>query len=204
MLDARTEPHAANQKSEIRTQGSNAPHPTPLLKAAGLTLGGLALGAVPGPFQRRALAAAPGTEKKLLFIFQTGGNDGLNTVIPRGDPDYSTTTRPTLFIPENLALDTGNGFAQLHPGLQPLSEIYNHVPLNGQPGAGNLAVLHRIGYAGQSQSHFDSQQYWQNGVPGNARLEEGFSTATSPARWISRAKPTASSRRRSRARRWWR
>jgi uncharacterized protein (DUF1501 family) len=113
-------------------------------------------------------------ERKLLFIFQTGGNDGVNTVIPRGDAEYSATTRPSLYIPENLALDTGNGFAQLHPRLQPMMEIYSHSRLNGQDGPGNLAVLHRVGYAGQSQSHFNSQHYWQNGVPGNAKLEEGL------------------------------
>ncbi len=144
------------------------------LKAASLALGGAALGVGPGSLQRRLWAAMPGRERKLLFIFQMGGNDGINTVIPRGDPDYNTTTRPTLFIPENLGLDTGNGFAQLHPALQPLMEIYNHSRLNGQGGAGNLALLHRVGYAGQSQSHFDSQQFWQNGVPGDSKLEEGI------------------------------
>lgn len=144
-------------------------------KAATLGLGGLTLGSVPGPFQRRLLAAAPGgNRRKLLFIFQSGGNDGINTVIPRGDPDYSTATRPTLFVPEATALDTGNGFAQLHPSLQPLMEIYNQSGLNGVEGPGNLALLHRVGYANQSRSHFDSQQFWQNGVPGDPKLEEGL------------------------------
>jgi uncharacterized protein (DUF1501 family) len=129
---------------------------------------------LPSWWQRQLLAGTPDDRKKLIFIFQTGGNDGLNTVIPRGDPDYSPETRPSLFLPQNLGLDSGNGFAQFHPRLQPLMEIYNRMPLNGQPGPGNLAVLHRVGYSGQSQSHFDSQQYWQNGVPGNSKLEEGM------------------------------
>ncbi|HOW68658.1 MAG TPA: DUF1501 domain-containing protein, partial [Verrucomicrobiota bacterium] len=145
------------------------------IRNTGFALGGLTCwGLAPHPFSRLLMAAPTAQDKKLLFIFQTGGNDGINTVIPRGDADYNTTTRPTLFIPENQALDTGNGFAQLHPRLQPMMEIYNHSRLNGQDGPGNLAVLHRVGYAGQSQSHFDSQQYWQNGVPGNAKLEEGL------------------------------
>ena len=143
-------------------------------QSAGLLLGGFAVGAVPGPFHRRLMAAPPGSNRKLLFIFQNGGNDGVNTLIPRGDAEYNTTTRPTLFIPENLGLDTGNGFAQLHPRLEPMMELYNHSRLNGGTGPGNLAVIHRVGYAGQSQSHFDSQQYWQNGVPGDAKLEEGL------------------------------
>jgi uncharacterized protein (DUF1501 family) len=114
------------------------------------------------------------SDKKLIFIFQNGGNDGINTIIPTGDPDYNTNTRPTLYIPQNAAIDSGNGFAQLHPKLQPMMEIFNKTTLNGQAGPGNLAILHRIGYSSQSQSHFDSEQYWQNGVPGDSKLEEGF------------------------------
>lgn len=143
------------------------------LRFISLGLGSLTMGVVPSLLQRRLLASPPATNKKLLFIFQTGGNDGINTLIPRGDSDYNTTTRPTLHIPANLAIDTGNGFAQLHPSLQPMMELYSHPSLNGQAGPGNLAVLHRIGYAGQSQSHFDSQQYWQNGMPGESKVEEG-------------------------------
>ena len=37
-----------------------------------------------------------------------------------------------------------------------------------------MALLHRIGYDGQSRSHFDSQHFWQNGIPGDADTEEGF------------------------------
>ncbi len=143
-------------------------------KTASVALGGLAFGAVPGPFRRHLLAVEPEGRKKLLFIFQRGGNDGINTIIPRGDDDYNTTSRPSLFIPEGEGMDTGNGFAQFHPALAPMLEIYNRSGLNGADGPGNLAVLHRVGYAGQSRSHFDSQQYWQNGVPGDAKLEEGL------------------------------
>jgi hypothetical protein len=145
-----------------------------------LKLGPLAWGAMginmmaPSLFQRRLLAAELPSDRKLIFIFQNGGNDGINTMIPTGDPQYNNDTRPTLYIPPNQAIDTGNGFAHLHPALQPMMEIYNKTSLNGQAGPGNLAVLHRIGYSGQSQSHFDSQQYWQNGVPGKAYLEEGM------------------------------
>lgn len=145
------------------------------LKVGSLTWGALGLDLMSsGLFQRRLLAAELPGDRKLIFIFQNGGNDGINTVIPTGDSKYNTDTRPTLYIPQNQAIDTGNGFAQLHPALQPMMEIYNSTRLNGQAGPGNLAVLHRIGYSGQSQSHFDSQQYWQNGVPGKAELEEGM------------------------------
>jgi uncharacterized protein (DUF1501 family) len=145
------------------------------LKTSALAWGALGINLLaPGLFQRRLLAADIAADRKLIFIFQNGGNDGINTLIPSGDLSYNTDTRPTLYIPPSQAIDTGNGFAHLHPALQPLMEVYNHSSLNGVPGPGNLAVLHRVGYAGQSRSHFDSQQYWQNGVPGKANLEEGM------------------------------
>lgn len=145
------------------------------LKTSSLAWGALGLNLLePGVFQRRLLAAELPTDKKLIFIFQTGGNDGLNTVIPTGDSQYNSETRPTLYIPSAQAIDLGNGFAQLHPAMAPIMPIYNSTALNGQAGPGNLAILHRIGYEGQSRSHFDSTQYWQNGVPGEAYLEEGM------------------------------
>ena len=145
------------------------------LKTNALALTSIGLNMVtPTLFQRRLSAASLPKERKMIFIFLQGGNDGLNTVIPRGDRDYNTSNRPSLFIPEAQALDSGNGFAQFHPSLQPMMEVYNHTSLNGQSGAGNLAVLHRIGYDGQSRSHFDSQHYWQNGIPGDAETEEGM------------------------------
>ncbi len=120
------------------------------------------------------LADDHGSKKKMLFIFQRGGNDGINTVIPRGDNEYNTTNRPTLFLKENQSIDLGNGFAQLHPGLEPMMEIFNSQKLNGKDGPGNLAIIHRVGYSGQSRSHFNSQHYWQNAAPGNKKLDEGM------------------------------
>ena len=145
------------------------------LKAGGLTALALGLSAFsPLGLTRRILADPAQGTKKLIFIFQRGGNDGVNTLIPRGDPDYNLTTRPTLFIGEDDAIDLGNGFAQLHPAMLPVMEIYNSTALTGVAGPGNLAVLHRIGYQNQSQSHFDSQQYWETGVPGKGTVDEGM------------------------------
>ena len=148
-----------------------------LLKSGGLAALGLILPPFVGPefLARKLMAGNGGTgQKKMIFIFQRGGNDAINTVIPRGDADYSSATRPGLFINDLEAIDLGNGFAQLHPSLQPLMEVFNNSALNGIPGPGNLAVLHRIGYPEQSRSHFSAQQFWENGVPGNETLDEGL------------------------------
>ncbi len=131
----------------------------------------------PQLFHSRANAQnALGTDrkKKLIFIFLRGGNDGLNTLIPRGDVNYNQGLRPTLFVPEDIGIDTGNGFAQFHPALAPMMEVYSHTGINGLSGLGNMAVIHRVGYQGQTRSHFDSQQYWENGVPGSPDLNIGM------------------------------
>ncbi len=146
-----------------------------LKSATGITA--LALGmnpSAPAFLRRLAMAAPPAMEDSILvYVFQRGGNDGLNTVIPLGDPQYNATMRPNIYVSSNdaitltdaaLAPNLQNNFAGLHPGLAPLTNLYN---------AGQMAYIHRVGYKGQSQSHFDSQQFYENGTS-NPRFEEGI------------------------------
>ncbi len=135
--------------------------------------------------------------KKLLFIWLRFGNDSLNSVIPVEDPGY-LTMRPvaTGGSPANIgipkdpgttytdrgacdfpvagtgptfgyanAIRLGNGYAGLHPSLKFLAPVYN---------AGDLSIIHRVGYANQSRSHFDSQIYWENGNPRNNVSKDGI------------------------------
>lgn len=144
------------------------------LKAAGMTAAGFGLDLFsPAAWISSALAQSD-DDTKLIFIFQRGGNDGVNMVIPYGDSEYSLANRPTLYVPRTDGIDLGNDFAGLHPRMAPMLDIYNHSALTGVAGPGNLAVIHRVGYAGQSQSHFNSQQYWETGRPGDKAFEEGM------------------------------
>ncbi len=139
-----------------------------------LSAAGAALFGVP-PFLQRAIAAGvlPDSTKKIFFIFLRGGNDGINTIVPWGDSAYNQTNRPSLYLPPpdplssvpgkmtvttdaTRVIDLGNGFAGAHPALAEVAPVFN---------AGQLAVIHRVGYPKQSRSHFDSQKYWENGVP---------------------------------------
>jgi hypothetical protein len=65
----------------------------------------------------------------------------------------------------NRAIKLGNGFAALHPALKFLGPVYN---------AGHLALIHRVAYPKQSRSHFDSQNYWENGNPNNNLSKDGI------------------------------
>jgi uncharacterized protein (DUF1501 family) len=138
------------------------------LRGAGLTLAGFGVSSLlPGPFLRQALAATTGpfSNRRLIFIFLRGGNDGLNTVIPAGDADYNRANRPTLYIPNTSSLDLGNGFARLHPAMSALLPVL---------ASGDLAIVHRVGYPNNTMSHFDDQRVWENGDPAQTKLFEGW------------------------------
>lgn len=120
---------------------------------------------------RQQVHAAGGTggTKRLLFIFQRGGNDGLNTIVPYGDIQYAAA-RPSIGILKAeitaAGTDLGNSFAGLHPMMARMMPVFN---------AGELACIHRVGYKNQSRSHFDSQDYWERGDPRNTLgLKDGM------------------------------
>ena len=128
---------------------------------AGLTLVAVGLAAPPW-LARLAYADAQRTlngEKlpndHILVVLQlTGGNDGLNTVIPYTQSLYYQA-RPTLAIPEAqvLPLEGGMGF---HPALEPLKSLYDQRA---------LAILQSVGYPNPNRSHFRSMEIWQTADP---------------------------------------
>jgi uncharacterized protein (DUF1501 family) len=108
----------------------------------------------------RALAAAPlpglpGAEERVLVLVNLqGGNDGLNCVVPHGDPLYYRL-RPTLAIPrgEVLAIDAQTGF---NPAMKSLKAMYDR---------GMVAVVRGVGYPNPNLSHFRSTAIWQTAAP---------------------------------------
>ncbi len=151
------------------------------LKWSTASLTALGFGGMPG-FLRRALAAPLVENKKVLFIFLRGGMDAVQAVIPYGDQGIRgraltfEEARPTL-RPDRDATHDLNGFASFFPSMQEQGEgapsladiFHGRVDERGR----DLAVVHRVGYASQNRSHFSSQQFWENGVPGGVQLEEG-------------------------------
>ena len=126
---------------------------------------GLGVGAtLPGLLNRTSAALAaqalegtsmePSPERILVVVELSGGNDGLNTVVPYGDDEYYRV-RPTIGIPPNevLKIDERYGF---HPSLVGFERLYKD---------GRLAVVHGCGYDNPSLSHFSSMGFWHTGVP---------------------------------------
>ena len=108
-------------------------------------------------------AHAAGTDKVLVSIFQRGAADGLNTVVPIGDPFYYSS-RPTIAVPSGseLALD---GFFGLNPAFSDLQGLYQ---------SGDLAFLHAAGSPDPSRSHFDAQDFMDRAAPGNKSILDGW------------------------------
>jgi uncharacterized protein (DUF1501 family) len=136
--------------------------------AGGLVAWGLN---VPGFLSRTAWAAPmadkPGAKDTILVVVElTGGNDGLNTVIPFKDPEY-VKLRPTLQQPDSQVKKLNDDIA-LHPSMAGLAELL-------QDNA--LCVVQGVGYPNPSQSHFRSMDIWQAGSTAE-QLTEG---------WIGRA-----------------
>ncbi len=110
---------------------------------------------VPGFLARTALAAPDaakaGARDTILVVVQlTGGNDGLNTVIPFKDEEYAKL-RPTLKQPAGQLKKLTDEIA-LHPSMDGLAGLL-------QDNA--LCVVQGVGYPNPSQSHFRSMDIWQ-------------------------------------------
>ena len=130
------------------------------------------IGAAPS-WLARAASTSTGRRKVLVTIFQRGAADGLNVVVPFGEPRYYEL-RPTLAVPKpgsdaaNSAVDL-NGFFGLHPSLASLKPIYDTKA---------LAIVHATGSPDPTRSHFDAQDYMEAGTPGMKSTRDG---------WLNRA-----------------
>jgi uncharacterized protein (DUF1501 family) len=135
------------------------------------------VGAAPAWLARAAFADTSSAQhrKILVAIFQRGAADGLNVVVPFGEPRYYGL-RPAIAIPKpssgpnaaDSAIDL-NGFFGLHPSLAPLQPIYD---------AKALAIVHATGSPDPTRSHFDAQDYMEAGTPGLKATTSG---------WLNRA-----------------
>ena len=81
----------------------------------------------------------------LAVMSLSGGNDGLNTVIPYNDPNYRDY-RKALGIPEDQIIPITDQLG-FHPAMAPLKKYWDE---------GKLAIIQGIGYPNGSLSHFRS------------------------------------------------
>ncbi len=90
----------------------------------------------------------------LAVLSLSGGNDGLNTVIPRTSGLYRDY-RPTLAISDDQVIPINDELG-FHPTMAPLKKYWDE---------GKLAVFLGIGYPNSSYSHFRSMDIWHTCEP---------------------------------------
>jgi len=94
-------------------------------------------------------------KNRILVVLQlSGGNDGINTLVPFADSAY-TTLRPTLGVPAGDVLKLTDGVG-LHPSLKNFKALYD---------SGKLAVVQGVGYPNPNRSHFRSMDIWHSARP---------------------------------------
>src|ERR1700733_3537144 len=128
------------------------------LLRAGMFGVGVSAAALPLPLFAQAsaaLAAQGKSDGKILVVLElSGGNDGLNTLVPYGDDAYYQR-RPTIGIAKKQlrTIDNHFGFGR---GMAGFERLYKE---------GKLAVVHGCGYQNPSFSHFTSMAYWHTAAP---------------------------------------
>jgi len=90
----------------------------------------------------------------LVVLQLSGGNDGLNTIIPYTNPLYNDN-RPAVRVPDDQVLQI-NDTVGFNPAMAPMKRLYDE---------GKLAIIQGIGYPSPSRSHFRSMDIWHTCEP---------------------------------------
>lgn len=107
--------------------------------------------------------ALPNKGKILVILQLSGGNDGLNTVVPvRNDIYYRERPRIAIKRESALSLTAESG---LNPALTELKNLYDN---------GDLAILNGVGYPNPDRSHFRSMDIWHSASPADQYWQTGW------------------------------
>lgn len=122
--------------------------------------------AIPIFLSRSALAARPDRDDPcnvLVVVQLSGGNDGLNTVIPYDDDVYARN-RPTLRMPASQVhkIDSKLGF---HPRMQAFMRLYKE---------GHLSIVQGVGYPNSSRDHNGAMRDWHTARPEESNCQTGW------------------------------
>ena len=119
-----------------------------------------------GSAKQRPRAAGDGAPR-MVVVFLRGAVDGLNVVVPHGDPAYYQA-RPTIAVAHpgspNGAIDL-TGYFGMHPAMSALHPYWD---------SGQLAFVHAAGSPDASRSHFEAQDYMETGTPGQHSVRDGW------------------------------
>jgi uncharacterized protein (DUF1501 family) len=118
---------------------------------------------MPSFLQASAIDQKFKTNKRLVLIQLSGGNDGLNTIVPfRNDTYYKFRPNIALNKTETLGL---NDDLRWHSSLKNLKSLYDD---------GSVAVVHNVGYPNPNRSHSRATAIWQTASDANEYFQSGW------------------------------
>ncbi len=102
----------------------------------------------------------------MVFIQLNGGNDGLNTLIPKDQYSRLANERQNVLIAENKILRlTGTDKTGLHPAMTGMQRLYNE---------GYISAIQGVGYPNPDFSHFRATDIWLTASDANEYLNTGW------------------------------
>lgn len=130
--------------------------------AMGITAGLFSAAVIPN------LAEAATRDARLLVVVLRGGMDGINVVVPHGDPAYTAMRGDIALARKDTLPLAGAPFYGLNTALGAFHKMY---------AAGDAAAVHAICTPLRNRSHFDAQDNLESGLPG---------LASNPTGWLNR------------------
>jgi len=134
---------------------------TTALTAVPVMVNGMRLNAVPFPFMMNGGAD---NDRVLVLVQLNGGNDGLNTVIPKDQYSALSNLRSNIMIPESSVLTIEDKLA-LHPSMTLMRDMYVD---------GKMEIIQGVAYPNQDRSHFRSSDIWTSGSGATEYLSTGW------------------------------
>jgi uncharacterized protein (DUF1501 family) len=118
------------------------------------------------PLVQALLSTNADTDHVLVIIQLSGGNDGLNMVIPISTYSLYNGARNNIAIPEDKILRL-NGYDKtgLHPAMTGLQSLYNDT---------KLKVIQAVGYPQPNFSHFRATDIWMTASNSNQEVYTGW------------------------------
>jgi len=115
----------------------------------------------------------------LVVVQLSGGNDGLNTVVPYADDEYARN-RPTLRLPPKDVhkIDSYLGF---HPRMGAFARLYKE---------GHLSILHGVGYPNSDRDHDGAMRNWHTAEPEDPNCQTGWLGRAADSVWNTSQKDT--------------
>ncbi len=136
-----------------------------LRSSAAATIGGLTVRGMSSPLLG-PLRSSAADDRVLVIVQLTGGNDGLNTVIPLDQYGVLATKRPNVLIPEGAVLPlSGLGGTGLHPAMGGMRDLWED---------GKLSIVQGVSYPEPNFSHFRATDIWETGADPDQLLSSGW------------------------------